>query len=392
MRNVSLPTANGQKYAKHLASTPITLKHKRDAAFPVRWKVLQQLIFQSILLMLLTAIRFQRYEQTSRTLTVSSKGMEFVEKVSPVNAPLEKSETCNVMFVYIHPEDCKNDTRRWLGVVSCTPGEATHSHGKPTPSKIPTMLEEQIVECVQSDFTKTAKDVQFGYGMSCMPAEESPVAANIDVINREVKKARVDPNLAKAYSIIQNYEAIVQGRVNKDAHKNRTSTDSELQDKTNFNDEADAYLCPYKVEHYLTDNLNAVFFLSRLMAKILANLDRLTAEAYQAAFSGIFKAVGKYYPQFNPKDCLQAVIVDYSDAQVQGLIQTVGQNKAFSVLKGCQVHWMRSVLRVTSRVCQSEDEQFLFKAIRRAIPLAETEEDVLKIGCWKRNVSHTFAH
>ncbi|KAL9974528.1 hypothetical protein ACROYT_G011573 [Oculina patagonica] len=68
----------------------------------------------------------------------------------------------------------------------------------------------------------------------------------------------------------------------------------------------------------------------------------MTAEAYQVAFSGIFKAVGKYYPQFDPKDCLQAVIVDYSDAQVQGLIQTVGQNKAFSVLKGCQLHWMRS--------------------------------------------------
>ncbi|KAL9974529.1 hypothetical protein ACROYT_G011574 [Oculina patagonica] len=140
--------------------------------------------------------------------------MEFVEKVSPVNAPLEKSETCNVMFVYIHPEDCKNDTRRWLGVVSCTP----------------------------------------------------------------VKKARVDPNLVKAYSIIQNYEAIVQGRVNKDAHKNRTFTNSELQDKTNFNDEVDAYLCPYKVEHYLTDNLNAVFFLSRLMAKILSSADFIVVD------------------------------------------------------------------------------------------------------------------
>ncbi|XP_078371074.1 uncharacterized protein LOC144654724 [Oculina patagonica] len=139
--------------------------------------------------------------------------------------------------------------------------------------------------------------------------------------------------------------------------------------------------------------LNVVAFNHLTMEYMIcgrANLDRLTAEAYQVAFSGIFKAVGKYYPQFDPKDCLQAVIVDYSDAQVQGLIQTVGQNKAFSVLKGCQLHWMRSVLRVSSRVCQSEDEQFVFKAIGRAIPLAETEEDVLKmldVLCGRAKVS-----
>ena len=268
-------------------------------------------------------------------------------------APLEKSKTCNVMFVYIHPEECERDVRRWIGVVSSSPGEVTHSHGKPAPSKIPTMLHEQIVECVQSDFTKTAKDVQLGYGMSCMPADESPVAANIDVINRVVKK----PNLVKAYSIIQNYEALVQCRVNKDANKNLTTTDNEKQDQPNFTDEVDAYLCPYKVDHYLTDNLNAVFFLSRLMTKILssadfivvdvtfppladfpyllnivafnhltmeymicgrANLDRVTVEAYQVAFSGIFNCVKNYYPEFDPKDSLQAVIVDYSDAQIQG--------------------------------------------------------------------------
>lgn len=87
------------------------------------------------------------------------------------------------------------------------------------------MLQEQIVECIPSNFTKTAKEV---------PADVSPVAANIHVINLIVKKARVDLNLVKAYSIIQNYEALVQSCVNKDVQRNPTTstvtTTNEIQD------------------------------------------------------------------------------------------------------------------------------------------------------------------
>ena len=54
------------------------------------------------------------------------------------------------------------------------------------------------------------------------------------------------------------------------------------------------------------------------------------------------------------------------------------------------MHWMRSVLRVSSRVCQSDDEQFVFKAIGMAIPSAETEDDALKmfdVLCGRAKVS-----
>ena len=273
------------------------------------------------------------------------------------NVSLEQSEKCHVMFIYIHPQDFGQDARRWLAVITSSPGKENHCHEKPAPNKIPTMLEEKIVECVQSDLTKSAKEVQLGYGMSCMPADVSPVAANIDVINRVVKKARVDPNLVKAYSIIQNYETLILNRVKKNAKSNLPTTENEIQDQSNFADEVDAYLTPYKADHYLTDNLNAVFFVSPLMAKILssadflvvdvtfpsvsdlpylfnivafnyltmeyvicgrANMDRLTAQAYQVAFSSIFNCVNSYFPAFDPKETLQAVIVDYSDAQIQG--------------------------------------------------------------------------
>ena len=116
---------------------------------------------------------------------------------------------------------------------------------------------------------------------------------------------------------------------------------------------------PYNVDHHLTENLKAVFFLSRLMVKILSsanftavdvtflsiadfpyllnivafnhltieymiygrtNLDRVTAEVYQVAFSSIFSGVKSYYTEFDPKESLQEVIVDYSDAQLQGIL------------------------------------------------------------------------
>ena len=40
---------------------------------------------------------------------------------------------------------------------------------------------------------------------------------------------------------------------------------------------------------------------------------------------------------------------------------------------------MRSVLRVASRVCQTDEEQIAYKVIGRAIPFAESEDDVLKM-------------
>ena len=40
---------------------------------------------------------------------------------------------------------------------------------------------------------------------------------------------------------------------------------------------------------------------------------------------------------------------------------------------------MRSVLRVASRVCQTDEEQIAYKVIGRAIPFEESEDDVLKM-------------
>ena len=83
-----------------------------------------------------------------------------------------------------------------LGVGSSLPGtKVEHSHGEPAASKLPAVLQEQIINCIQNDCTKSAKQIQLGYGMPCMPAEISPVAANIDVVSRAEKKARVDPNI-----------------------------------------------------------------------------------------------------------------------------------------------------------------------------------------------------
>eukprot|EP00112_Aurelia_sp_Birch-Aquarium-sp1_P014358 Seg3094.1 transcript_id=Seg3094.1/GoldUCD/mRNA.D3Y31 product="ATP-dependent DNA helicase RecQ" protein_id=Seg3094.1/GoldUCD/D3Y31 len=345
---------------------------------------------------------------------VVSKRQQINRCKAHADAPLVPSGQCPVKFVYIYPENFTHDTRRWLGVISAQTGKAEHNHSKPAACKLPAILNEEITKCVKSDCTKTAKEVQLGYGMPCMPAEISPVASNIDVIHRVIKKARVDPSVTKHYAIIHNFEHIIRSRVDNDGN----SAEKGSPTQRGFNEEVQAYLTPYKIGHQLTDTFNLVYFVSRLMAKVITsadfivanvtfpnvkefpyllnvvafnyltmeymvcarvNMDRVSAKVYQMAFMEIFSCLNRYYPEFEEKSWAPAIAVDYSEAQIKGITNAVGKEKAFAILKGCKVHWMRSVLRIGSRVCKSEDELEVFKVIGKEIPEIEEAEVILKL-------------
>ncbi|KAL9971616.1 hypothetical protein ACROYT_G017805 [Oculina patagonica] len=233
-------------------------------------------------------MNIQRYEQTSRTLTVSSKGMEFVEKVSPVNVP----EPCSLQHL-LKPHQEKVEDKK---------GEIPKTQHKPSKHFLPgvkEMMEDSStwVKCVGKEYQYPGFDTEPGKLLYVENCKQLPQSSQFDT------------------HFLYNDIQLSRGPANKPSTK-----------------------------QWFVDGASSKFVIKK------------------SGCEGV-------------KSCL---------------IQTVGQNKAFSVLKGCQLHWMRSVLRVSSRVCQSEDEQFVFKAIGRAIPLAETEEDVLKmldVLCGRAKVS-----
>ena len=66
-------------------------------------------------------------------------------------------------------------------------------------------------------------------------------------------------------------------------------------------------------------------------------MTKLDANAYGQVLQAIFSSVKQDHPSFSVGNTLLGVIVDWSDAQVKGLKEAIGESLAEKVLKGCQV-------------------------------------------------------
>ena len=100
-------------------------------------------------------------------------------------------------------------------------------------------------------------------------------------------------------------------------------------------------------------------------------LDKQDASAYALAYRKTFETCKSKFDSFEVGKSLLGVVIDWSDAEIKGLGNAVGQNLASTLLKGCNVHWTRSWQRVRDRVASSADKQrekTLFSKIASAIP------------------------
>ena len=75
-------------------------------------------------------------------------------------------------------------------------------------------------------------------------------------------------------------------------------------------------------------------------------MDKQDANAHALAFRKTFDACKESYPDFSVGSTLLGVVVDWSDAEIQGLAKAVGRELANELLRGCNVHWARSWQRV----------------------------------------------
>ena len=82
-------------------------------------------------------------------------------------------------------------------------------------------------------------------------------------------------------------------------------------------------------------------------------LTKQTHKGYALCFRLMFDRCKKECPSFELGRTLVGIVVDWSDAEAQGLRDAVGEELANQLLKGCQVHWMRSYQRVADKVCAS---------------------------------------
>ena len=79
-------------------------------------------------------------------------------------------------------------------------------------------------------------------------------------------------------------------------------------------------------------------------------LNRLNTYASTEAFKAVFLTVENSHSGFKVGKTLQGIVVDWSEQQVYELEAVVGKETVEKVIKGCQVHFTRSVKWVSERV------------------------------------------
>lgn len=100
-------------------------------------------------------------------------------------------------------------------------------------------------------------------------------------------------------------------------------------------------------------------------------------KGFRQAFQVILNTAKSDCPGFAVGKTLKAVIMDWSDQQLQGLEEAVGRDTAAAVVKGCQVHYTRSVKGVSE--CINKGNPLAIKAfntIAYHIPQASFPQQV----------------
>ena len=84
--------------------------------------------------------------------------------------------------------------------------------------------------------------------------------------------------------------------------------------------------------------------------------DKQCSNAYALGFKKLFEQCQVADSNFNIGGTLQGIITDWSDAEIKGLKNVIGEESAMKLLKGCKVHWLRSCQRISEHVNLSENK------------------------------------
>ena len=247
--------------------------------------------------------------------------------------------------------------------------------------KLPSKVISDITKTLEDNPYLTTRQIQCGQGLGYRPGSVDIAGSSYDRIDHHRKKIIRD-SCATA-TVIGQMEKIADKVDEKDATNEGSIILSEAYKKLGR---------PYMRDFAISSSISYQFIMSPLMCKLLAEADFLetdttcnenteltylfnatvfdyktmkwavvtrmkgnkeSSEFYQLAFKLMLETCQKEYPDFKVGESLKGIIFDWSDTEAKGLHDVIGEDTTELVLKGCNVHWIRSYQRVAERVNSS---------------------------------------
>ena len=123
--------------------------------------------------------------------------------------------------------------------------------------------------------------------------------------------------------------------------------------------------------------LNTETLCYQAVSRVLC--DKQDGESYGLSFHKVFKQATKANSNFNHGKSLKQIVVVFDDAEYNGFTRVLGKDITEKLLRGCSVHWKRSVNKMAKLGCLSRDEETTFKTLAGKVEDASRKEDVMEI-------------
>ena len=296
-----------------------------------------------------------------------------------------------------------------------------HAHAIPPPSSLQSSTIAALKDAASRCPSLTPQGVSQGVGVGYMVALEDKAACNVDRVRYQLKKAR-GPKLDST-TVIEQFEDICT-EIDEADERGSSPLSGGASIVETSQEKYRRLGRPYIRSAGIEEEMKYLLVMSPLMSTALASspfietditynetkeypylfiatafdpitmywmvvcrvrITKQSKDAYALCFKVMFDRCKRDNPEFDVGKTLLGVIIDWSDAEAEGLRLAVGEEIANLLLKGCKVHWIRSYKRVADKVCKHQHseirrvEKEAFNLVAAAIQKVHRQQHVLQL-------------